>query len=82
MSSHYQDLLVFFSLVALAATWVVVHLQLCLRVAREKKLAWPWRLLACLPPATPVVGFVAGVPFRSVLWVVLAAGYIVLRTRS
>ena len=82
MSTHNQDLLVFFGLVVLAAGWAVVHLQLTLVVARRRTLAWPWRLFAWLPPFTPVLGFVAGARGRALLWVVLAAGYLVLRTRS
>ena len=69
-------------LVVLAASFVVLHLALGLRVVRARGLALPWRLLVWLPPFTPVAAFVAGARLGAVLWVVLAAGYLVLRTRS
>jgi hypothetical protein len=77
-----HDLAAFFGLVVLAAAWAVLHLDLAMITVRARALAWQWRWLGWLPPFTPVAAYLAGARARALLWVVLGAGYLVLRTAS
>jgi hypothetical protein len=77
-----RDSLVFLGLVVSSALWAVVHLSLALRALGHAPLSWQLRVLAFVPPVTPVVGFMVGAPARSVLWMLFAATYLVLRTAA
>ncbi len=77
-----RDAAIFLALVIVGAGWLLVHLLLLLRIARARQVGWPLRLLAVLPPATPIVGFVARARGLSLLWALQGLGYLVLRSLS
>jgi hypothetical protein len=67
-------------LVLLGAALLVLHLALVLRTLRATGLPRALRWLSWLPPVTPVAGFWCGAKLLSLLWCIVAAAYIVLRT--
>jgi hypothetical protein len=70
------------TLTLLGAGLIVVHVVLLIRTARAEGLSWPLRLLAWLPPATPVIGWLGGARVLSALWVVQLLAYAILRATS
>lgn len=68
-------------LTLLGAAWLVVHAMLLIRAGRSA-LGGGWRLLAWLPPATPLVGWRAGARVLPIAWLVLALAYVVMRLRA
>jgi hypothetical protein len=75
-----RELTLLISLIAVGAGWVLVHLMLLVRTTRAARLSTRLRLLAWLPPATPVVGWAAGARALGILWLVHALLYFWLRT--
>jgi hypothetical protein len=71
----------FVALTVSAALWGLLHLVLSLRSARSKNLPMWLRALAWLPPLTPAAGFLSGARIRAALWCIVAATYLVIRTR-
>jgi hypothetical protein len=63
-----RDLGVLLALVVIGAGLLVVHVLLMLRVARARRLPVRVRLLGLLPPATPIVGWLAGARGLVVAW--------------
>jgi hypothetical protein len=77
-----RDAAVLLSLVLVGAGWLLVHLGLLLRLVRSRRehpLSLPLRLLAWLPPATPIVGWLVGARGLCALWTALGLAYLVLR---
>jgi len=70
-----RELTLLISLIVVGAGWVLVHLMLLARTARAPRLSKRLRLLAWLPLATPLVGWVAGARVLGVLWLVQALLY-------
>jgi hypothetical protein len=70
-----RELTLLTSLIVVGAGWVLVHLMLLARTTRAARLSNRLRLLAWLPPATPLVGWVAGARALGVLWLVQALLY-------
>ena len=68
--------------IAVAAVWAVLHVMLLIRTARAPRLAVWMRVLAWLPPLTPVVGWRAGARGVAALWTLSGAGYLVLRSAA
>ena len=68
------------ALVLVGAGWLVLHAALLIRTARAPGVSRPWRLLAWLPPMTPIVAWRAGARVRAVAWVVSMTLYFVLRS--
>lgn len=56
------------ALVLIGAGLLVVHVLLMLRVVRAARLPLRVRLLGLLPPATPIVGWLAGARGLVVAW--------------
>jgi hypothetical protein len=69
---------VLLALVVIGAGLLVVHVLLMLRLARAQRLPLPVRLLGLLPPATPVVGWLAGARRLAVAWGVFGLVYAAL----
>jgi hypothetical protein len=76
-----QDTVSFVALTLLATLWGMLHLALSLRVARCERLPGWLRALGWVPPLTPVTGFLCGARVRAIGWCVVAATYLVIRTR-
>jgi hypothetical protein len=74
-----RDLALLLALIGVGALFLLVHLALLARTVRAKKLPRAWRLLALIPPATPIAGWRAGARVLAVAWGVVAATYGVLR---
>ena len=74
-----RELTLLLALIAVGAGWLLVHLMLLARAARAIPLGRGLRLLAWLPPATPVVAWLAGARALPVLWALHAAIYVWLR---
>ncbi len=70
------------TLTLLGAGLLIVHVVLLIRTARADKLSLPLRVLAWLPPATPVIGWLSGARALSLAWVVQALAYAILRATS
>lgn len=70
--------------IVVAAAWALCHLRILLRTTTTKKRRVPaWvRLLALVPPATPIAALIAGQRTFPVLWFALAAAYAALRIQS
>jgi hypothetical protein len=76
----HDDLGALLLLIVAGAAWLVVHVRLLMRVAREPsrgRLRW----LAILPPATPVIGWLCGARVLAALWGTFGLIYLALRTR-
>lgn len=69
------------SVALLGAGFLVVHAMLLIRTARSS-LSRLQRALAWLPPATPVIGWLAGNRVLSGLWVAQALAYVMLRAAA
>ncbi len=80
MLSWTPDTVIFTALTFSAAAWGLLHLGLSLRAARAARLPMWLRVLAWLPPLTPVAGFWCGAPVRTLAWLIVAGAYLVLRT--
>lgn len=75
-----RDTAIFFALIVVGAGWLLLHAALLIRTARAPGLAIAWRVVAWLPPATPIVAWIAGARVRAIAWVVHAALYFALRS--
>ena len=75
-----RETVIFVALVVVGAGWPLVHVALLIRTARAPGLRFGMRLLAWLPPATPIVSWRAGARVLPVLWIVNAAIYVALRS--
>jgi hypothetical protein len=75
-----RDTALLLLLIAVGTGWLLAHFALLLRTARARGLSRRLRLLAWLPPATPIVGWLSGARVLSVLWATLAIVYCVLRS--
>jgi hypothetical protein len=70
------------ALVVLGAAWLLVHLLLLWRALRAQQLGRGLRALALVPPATPVLAFMAGARLAVLAWVALGATYGLLRLQA
>ena len=75
-----RELALFLALIAVAASWLFLHVLLLASVLRMHALSSRLRLLAWLPPATPIVAWLAGARGRSLLWAGHALVYAWLRS--
>jgi len=75
------DLVLTLALAIAAALWFTVHVALSVGLLRRHPR---WRGLVgfVVAPLAPVFGFGARLRVRSVLWVVLAIAYAILRVRA
>lgn len=67
-------------LIAAGASALVLHLALLIRTARAPGLSRAMRVLAWLPPVTPVIAWRAGARVRAAAWAVSVAVYCVVRS--
>jgi hypothetical protein len=76
-----SDLVITIALAAAAALWFTIHVALSVGLLRRHPR---WRGLVgfVVAPLAPVFGFGARLRVRSVLWVVCAIAYAVLRMRA
>jgi hypothetical protein len=76
-----HDTVSFVALTVTAAGWGLLHLALSVKTARTVRLPVWLRALGWLPPLTPIAGFLSGARVRAVVWCIVAATYLVLRTQ-
>jgi hypothetical protein len=76
-----RDLILTVVLSAVAALWFTLHVALSVGLFRRHP-RWRGLLGFVVAPLAPVFGFAAKLRVRSVLWVVLAIAYAVLRMRA
>ncbi|MCC7534940.1 MAG: hypothetical protein IT379_01935 [Deltaproteobacteria bacterium] len=69
-----RDPVLFVALVALAAAWATTHVATLVSVLRSR-VSVVLRIVAFVPPATPIVAILAGATWRAVAWIVLALAY-------
>jgi hypothetical protein len=74
-------MVLFVALTATAAAWGMLHLALSLRAARAERLPGWLRALGWLPPLTPIAGFLSGARVLAIVWCIVGATYLVIRTR-
>jgi hypothetical protein len=77
-----RDTQVLLGLCVLGASFLILHVALWLRVLHAPQLHPALRWLSILPPLTPVFGYRSGARVRSVLWCIVVAAYLVLRSRA
>lgn len=70
------------TLVVVAAAWLVAHAAVMIAALRNGGRARRWRMLAWLPPAAPVLAWLAGGKARSVVWAALGVTYGLLWVRA
>jgi hypothetical protein len=75
-----RELTLLLALIAVGASWLLVHLMLLVRTARAGRLPRGMRLLAWLPPATPIAGWLGGARVLSALWALHGLLYLWLRS--
>jgi hypothetical protein len=75
-----RDVAFLLALIVSGALLAVLHIALSLRSLRAARLPPALRYLAWLPPLTPVAGFIGGAPVLAVLWCIVLAAYVVLRS--
>ena len=73
-----KDPILFVALAALAAAGVTTHIATLVSVARSR-LSVGLRVLAVVPPLTPILAIVAGAYWRAALWIVIALAYVIIR---
>ena len=76
-----RDLLVFIALCVALAGWVTVHVALAVGLLRRHP-RWRGPVGFFVAPLAPVFGFMAKLRVRSVLWVLCAVAYAVLRWKA
>jgi hypothetical protein len=79
MRSVTRDLVMLLLLTGVGAAWLLVHFALLMRVLRSSELPRWLRLLAWVPPVTPIAGWSAGARQLSALWAAVGVAYWVLR---
>ena len=77
-----SDLLLLIAQILVSAAWGLCHLRILLRTVTKPRVHIALRVLAIVPPATPVVGFLAGQRPFAVVWFALAATYVALRMQA
>jgi hypothetical protein len=77
-----RDIAVLLGLIVVGASWLIVHVLLMTRVARSRVLPTRVRLLALLPPLTPLLGWAAGARALTLAWAAHGLLYCLLRTWS
>jgi hypothetical protein len=75
-----RELTLLLALIFVGGTWLLVHVMLLVRTARTARLASPMKLLAWVPPATPIVGWLGGARVLSALWALHGLLYLWLRS--
>jgi hypothetical protein len=75
-----RELTLLLALIAVGGTWLLLHLMLLVRTARTTRLTRSMKLLAWVPPATPIVGWLGGARVLSALWAVHGLLYLWLRS--
>jgi hypothetical protein len=75
-----RELTLLLGLITVAAGWLLVHVMLLVRTSRATELGRALKLLAWLPPATPVVGWAGGARALAVLWALHGLLYVWLRS--
>jgi hypothetical protein len=76
-----SDLVVTIALSVALAAWVTVHVALSVGLLRRHP-RWRGLLGFFVAPLAPLFGFGANLRVRSVLWVLFAVAYVVLRVRA
>lgn len=74
-----RDLIFLIALTAVGAAWLATHLALILITMSARRVPWSWKLVALIPPATPVVRWRFGGRYFPVLWGVFGLVYLTLR---
>ena len=69
-------------LIAAGTGWLLVHFALLIRTVRAPGISLALRVLAFLPPATPIAGWLAGARGLSAAWVAFGVLYVVLRSTA
>ena len=82
MMTMTRELTLLLALIVVGAGWLLVHAMLLVRSVRAAQLSRALRWLAWLPPATPVIGWLAGARVLGALWAVHAVAYIWLRGQA
>jgi hypothetical protein len=77
-----RDFALLMTLTVLGAVLLLVHIALLVRAVRAKQLRREWRLLALLPPATPLVAWKAGARALALFWAALLISYAILRSAA
>ena len=77
-----RETVIFFALIVVGAGWPLVHAALLIRTARAPGLVFGLRLIAWLPPATPIVAWIAGARVLPMLWITNAVIYVALRSMA
>lgn len=77
-----SDVSLFIALTLAGAVLLVLQVSLAWFLLRSSRMNLALRWLGVLPPLTPLAAFAAGARVRAVLWCVVAAAYLVLRTRA
>jgi hypothetical protein len=75
-----RDTIFLLTLIVLGALLLVLHVALCLHALRAPGLPRLLRFFSWLPVLAPLTGFMSGAPVRALLWCIVAAAYVVLRT--
>jgi len=65
--------------ILVGAAFLVVHLVTLWLCIRASNLTPAAKVIALIPPATPVVAWRSGLRFQPILWAVLGALYVGLR---
>jgi hypothetical protein len=74
----HDELSALLELIAVGAAWMMIHVRLLVRVARAPR-SMGLRLLALVPPAAPIVGWVCGARLLPAAWGLFALLYLWLR---
>jgi hypothetical protein len=80
MNPWTRDTFSLLALIVLGALLVVLHVALALHAVRARGLPRALRYVSWLPLLAPLAGFMSGAPLLALLWCIVAAAYVVLRT--
>ncbi|QQR91604.1 MAG: hypothetical protein IPJ88_07750 [Myxococcales bacterium] len=74
-----EDLITLGLFTGVGAAWLATHFALVFMTVLGTKINLIWRLLALVPPLTPIAAWVKGSRVFPVLWFLLGLSYLVLR---
>jgi hypothetical protein len=80
MNPWTRDTFSLLALIVLGALLVLLHVALAMHTVRAPGLPRALRYVSWLPLLAPLAGFMSGAPLLALLWCIVAAAYVVLRT--
>jgi uncharacterized membrane protein YhaH (DUF805 family) len=73
-----RDIVLLLAQTVLGAAVLTLGLATIVRGLRARSLTWPWRLLALVPPAAPIVAWRDGARALPIVWAAAIFAYMLI----